>query len=95
MSKNIIFNYVPPSDRIEQDLVEIWQEVFQIEPIGINDPFLDLGGDSLDAMQIANQISEKLQINLPLNILFESATIAEIAEIILLYYSQVAAEQEE
>lgn len=48
---NSVTTYVPPSNDLEEKLCSIWEELFGIEKIGINDNFFDLGGDSLSAIK--------------------------------------------
>ena len=45
-----------PSDSLEKQLVEIWELILKIKPIGISDDFFRLGGDSLKAVQVISQI---------------------------------------
>ncbi|MGE5343971.1 MAG: beta-ketoacyl synthase N-terminal-like domain-containing protein [Candidatus Omnitrophota bacterium] len=52
--------YAPPTNDMEQKLVEIFQSFFGIEPIGIYDDFYDLGGDSLKAVQLAGVIKKNI-----------------------------------
>lgn len=59
--------YAPPRDETEQELVEIFQSFFSIEPVGIHDDFYDLGGDSLRAVQLTGLI-KKSGINITLSI---------------------------
>ncbi|MCU0287895.1 MAG: phosphopantetheine-binding protein, partial [Acidobacteria bacterium] len=40
-------------------MVDIWQEFFGIEPVGINDDFFELGGDSLKATTLIGKIHKK------------------------------------
>jgi nonribosomal peptide synthetase MxcG len=42
-----------PSTPLETGLVEIWEELFSRSPIGVNQSFFDLGGDSLVAIKLA------------------------------------------
>jgi acyl carrier protein len=74
--------YTPPRNEIEQTLVELWQNVLGIGQIGILDDFFELGGHSLLATQLISRIREKLMVELPLAHLFESPTIASLAEYI-------------
>lgn len=74
--------YVAPRNETEQQVVEIWQKVLGINPIGVNDNFFDLGGHSLLATQLRNQIYELFQVELPLQNLLENATAAGIAQLI-------------
>lgn len=48
--------YVAPRTEMEAKVVEIWQKVLGISPIGINDSFLELGGDSFKAVQIITRL---------------------------------------
>ena len=44
--------YLPPRDDIEKTLAKIWCEVLNIEKVGIKTSFFDLGGDSLNVLQM-------------------------------------------
>ena len=72
--------YVAPRNDIEQRLTEIWQELLAIEPIGVNDNLVELGGDSLTATQILSRLREKFEIGLSLRAIFDNPTVAELAE---------------
>ena len=43
----------------------IWEEVLQLENVGVRDNFYDLGGSSLQGFMIFARIAERLQISLP------------------------------
>lgn len=49
-------DYVSPQTRLETMLVEVFQEVLRIEPIGMKDSFFALGGDSIKAIQIVSRL---------------------------------------
>ena len=76
-------NYAAPRSDIENRLVEIWTEVLSIEHAGIHDNFFDLGGHSLSATRVLSRIFEQYQLEIPLKSLFQSPTIAEMAEQII------------
>ena len=45
-----------PQDDIETQILEVWQSVFKIDAIGVNDHYLNLGGDSIKAIQIVSRL---------------------------------------
>ncbi|WP_071187591.1 SDR family NAD(P)-dependent oxidoreductase [Trichormus sp. NMC-1] len=71
-----------PRNQVERQLAEIFQQVLGLEKIGIHDNFFTLGGHSVLAAQIVSQIQETFGSDLQLWVLFQSSTIAELAQII-------------
>ncbi|HEY9608354.1 amino acid adenylation domain-containing protein [Allocoleopsis sp.] len=71
--------FVAPSSTIEKTITQIWEEVLSVPGIGLQDRFLDLGGNSLRAMQVASRLQNALNRVLPLQSLFTFETIAEQA----------------
>lgn len=67
-----------PRNQMESKLLAIWQEVLQIDTIGVTDNFFELGGDSILSIQIIAK-ARKVGIQLKANQLFENQTIAELA----------------
>ena len=74
--------YEPRRDEIEKELAAIWSETLKISPIGCNDSFFELGGDSLLAITILHKIQDVFGVELPLRTIFELQTIKAIAEAI-------------
>lgn len=70
----------PPRTPFEEVLAAIWSQVLGIEPIGLSDNFFDLGGHSLLATQVISRVREALDVEVPLRALFESPTVAGLAE---------------
>ena len=68
----------------ENELAKIWAEVLDLEQVGINDNFLELGGNSLLATRVSARVMGKFRVELPIKALFESATVAELAKMITL-----------
>ena len=71
--------FVPPRTSIEEQLVNIWSFVLRVEPIGINDNFFQLGGDSILATQIVNRVLQSLHVELSFAFFFGQPTIANMA----------------
>ena len=67
----------------EQNLAQIWREVILIEKVERNDNFFDLGGHSLLATQVIARITAVFSVEIPLRTIFESPTIAELAQVIV------------
>ena len=68
--------YVAPRSEAEQVLASVWSEVLQVERVGIEDNFFDLGGHSLLAIRLTVRLSEKLALDVPVNLVFQAPTIA-------------------
>jgi amino acid adenylation domain-containing protein len=74
--------FVAPRTPLEEELAEIWKEVLSLDSVGIDDNFLDLGGHSLSASQIISQVIRRFQLALPVQLLFDSPTVAKMAVVI-------------
>ena len=82
--------YVPPRNKTEERLVEIWKEVLGLERIGVNDNFFKLGGHSLLATQVISRMRDVFPNAPALQSIFELPTVAGLASVI----NDGAAEQE-
>lgn len=74
--------FVEPRSETERLLAEIWSSQLGIEGVGIHDRFFDLGGHSLLAAQIASEICDRFQIELPVLKLFQAPTVGELSLIV-------------
>jgi acyl transferase domain-containing protein/SAM-dependent methyltransferase len=74
--------FVEPRTETERELAEIWGSQLGIGAVGIHDRFFDLGGHSLLAAQIATEICDRFQIELPVLKLFQAPTVAELAALV-------------
>lgn len=72
--------YVAAETSVQQKLVEIWSEVLQVERIGIDDNFFDLGGHSFKATHVVAKIYQETGIEVPLHQIFDKPTIRELAD---------------
>ena len=71
--------YVAPRNDIERTIAAIWQEVLNLDQVGIHDNFFELGGHSLLATQVTSLIRNQLGFDLRLQTFFESSTISDLA----------------
>jgi iturin family lipopeptide synthetase A len=74
--------YVGPRNPTEETLCQLWQEVLRREHVGIHDNFFKIGGHSLLAARVAARMRESFKLDIPLRRMFESPTIAQLAEVI-------------
>jgi amino acid adenylation domain-containing protein len=84
--------FVAPRTPIEERLGAIWNDVLQIERVGMLDNFFDLGGHSLLAAQVISRARTALSVELPLRRIFETPTVAGLAAAI---YEMQTAETED
>lgn len=72
--------YTPPSNNTEKALIEIWENVLGVAPIGINNRFFELGGHSLMISQIINAIYKTLKKEVSYKAFYANPTIAELSK---------------
>lgn len=74
--------YVAPANSTEEKLVSIWQSVLDLDRVGVNDRFFDLGGDSIKAIQVVSSVNQEFNVDLPASKLYSNPTVRDIAEFI-------------
>jgi len=72
--------YVAPRNAVEETICGIWAETLNHKRVGIHENFFELGGQSLLAMQIISRLRNVFGVELPLRALFETRTVAGLAE---------------
>lgn len=76
-------NYAQATNPLEEELIDIWREMLDLEVIGINDNFLELGGHSLIATKMVYRINEVYEIDLSLvEFLTIGLTVKSLAKLI-------------
>jgi len=68
-----------PRDETEQQIARIWQNALGLDEVGIHDHFSELGGHSLLAIRIVSELRRAFQIHLPVRVLFDAPTVAELS----------------
>jgi amino acid adenylation domain-containing protein len=77
---NLAAAYVGPRTELEQMIATVWQEMLQVEKVGIHDNFFDLGGHSLLMVQVHRKLQEILQRNFLMTEMFKYPTISSLVE---------------
>jgi amino acid adenylation domain-containing protein len=75
-------SFVAARDTLELQLTQIWEDVLNTHPIGVQHDFFDLGGHSLLAVHLMARIQQQFGKTLPLATLFKSPTIEQLAGIL-------------
>ena len=65
---------------IQQELAEIWEEILGTQNFGREDDFVQLGGNSLAAVQLVNRITQKYRMDLMIGDFYQDATISGLAQ---------------
>jgi amino acid adenylation domain-containing protein len=76
--------FEPPATPLEDRIAALWGDLLGLEQVGRHDSFFALGGHSLLATRVVARVQEELGIDLPLRRLFETPTVAGLAERITL-----------
>lgn len=61
---------------------EIWKSILNVETVDVDENFFNLGGHSISAVEIFGIVNDKFNLNLPLSVIFEAATIRSLSEVI-------------
>jgi acyl transferase domain-containing protein/acyl carrier protein len=79
---NLATPYAAPENQLEQTIADLWAKAFGLDRVGVNDNFFDLGGDSLIAIQVVNQIKKHLKQDVPAVSLYQSPNIRGMAQLL-------------
>ncbi|WP_440115897.1 amino acid adenylation domain-containing protein [Paenibacillus sp. QZ-Y1] len=71
--------YEAPSTPLEKELARVWQEVLQLDQVGIHDHFFERGGHSLKAMMLVSRIMKQLQLQISVRTVFANPILGEMA----------------
>ncbi len=69
-----------PSNEIEIAVAGIWKGILGIDKIGVNDTFMELGGNSLLAIQTISNIADEFDLELQPNVFFDNPTVKGLSD---------------
>ncbi|MEV6105611.1 condensation domain-containing protein [Streptomyces sp. NPDC051940] len=81
--RSITTTYTAPRTPLEILVAELMAEVLEVDELGRDDNFFDAGGTSVDAMHLSWRLRTRFEIDLPVAKVFEHATVATLAELVL------------
>ena len=73
--------FIAPRNALEKALAAIWQEVLEVEQVGVTDNFFELGGDSLRVLKVLSKVRSQPELGLGLKLrdMMGKPTIAELS----------------
>ena len=74
--------FVELRSETENRLAEIWRKALNLDRVGVNDDFFELGGSSLQAIKILAQLDRVFGVDMPIATFFANVTIASLARAI-------------
>jgi amino acid adenylation domain-containing protein len=75
-------DYVAPRTPLEETLARVWAEVLEVERVGVHDSFFDLGGHSLQSVQLVARLTATLNRPVSVKTVFQAPTVAAMAEVL-------------
>lgn len=74
--------WVAPQSATEKELGALWSELLGVQPIGLQDNYFDLGGTSIQAVELFAKIEQYFGKRLPLTDLLEAPTLQQLAQLL-------------
>ncbi|MER5300784.1 non-ribosomal peptide synthetase [Streptomyces lasiicapitis] len=71
--------YTAPRNDQERVLCAVFAEVLDVQQVGVDDEFMELGGNSLSAARVATRILGEFGVRLPVSLVFREATVRGLA----------------
>ena len=85
---NLAQSFQAPKGELEEKLAIQWEQILQISPIGRQDKFFELGGNSIQAAQFIGQLQRELDTSIFVTTIFDYPTIADYANMLEKDYSK-------
>ena len=74
--------FLAPRDNLERQLKEIWENVLDIQSVGVRDDFFALGGHSLLAVKLVDHVDRAFGKSFPVITLLQAPTIELLADVL-------------
>jgi acyl carrier protein len=72
--------FCAPQSEMERLIASLFQEVLEVDAVGLHDNFFDLGANSLLLVQVHRRLRERLKRDIPVVRLFQHPTVATLAQ---------------
>lgn len=68
-----------PADSVERVVAELWCDLLEVDAVGTEDNFADLGGHSLAAMRLVGRLRDRLGVEVPVGEVLTATDLADFA----------------
>jgi amino acid adenylation domain-containing protein len=73
-------SYIPPGNKLQESIAEIWQEILNVPRVGMNDNFFELGGHSLLIVRVYYRLKEMIDREISITDMFRFPTINSLTD---------------
>ncbi|MCD8926416.1 condensation domain-containing protein, partial [Staphylococcus epidermidis] len=70
--------HVEPQNETEKMLVDVFKNVLNLDSVSTEDNFFEIGGHSLKAISVINNIENQIDVRIPLKTIFEHPTVKQL-----------------
>lgn len=79
--RSIVGEAAPPTTAVEKKLLQLWEELLEVDGIGVDDDYFALGGTSLLSVQLFAEIGRRFDVSLRLTAILEAPTVRSLARL--------------
>lgn len=83
--------YIAPQTQLQRVLVELWEQALGIAPLGLQDNFYELGGDSLMSLGLLHRMEQKLSLSIPMTLLLDHPILGDLSQYLEAEYPEAIA----
>lgn len=73
-------SFALPQTETEKKMSDVWFQLLDIKPIGSHDDFFELGGNSLQVVQLSQLIEKTFRVKLPISTFFKNSTLKALSK---------------
>ncbi|UCH95597.1 MAG: amino acid adenylation domain-containing protein, partial [Candidatus Aminicenantes bacterium] len=75
----MVDDYIKPDTEMEKIIAEVWKGVLGLDKIGVHTRFFDIGGNSVNILQVHTKLKETIKVDVPLMVIFKYPTVYSLA----------------
>lgn len=75
--------YRAPETDVERVIAAVWQEILGFDSVGVDDAFIELGGDSLHAIPMVSRLESIFHTKVPIRTLVTENTVGKLAAFLI------------